>query len=354
MSVATECLLAALSDAGIDCTHLDIADRRNFANMNRIDLGNLRLAALGGVEFLQKMHSFRPNVVYLPVAQTTLGFLRDAVFLVPARLARKKVVVHLHGCQLDTFFQGAPTWMRWLMKWTLGQVRIAVVLGEGGESQFRGLVPDGKVRVVPNGLPVTPCPSVRSPSPDVLTILYLSTLMREKGILDLLEATAQLGDEACRLRLVFAGDWYSKEDERQFLVKLDVLGLRSRVELRGPVQGADKDRTLAEADVFVLAPRHVEGLPFAILEAMRAGLPVITSDSGFIPQVIESGQCGLVVPRGDVPALADAMGTLARDSELRSKMGHAARQRFLAEYTLERWSTRMLAVFQEVAEQGQV
>ena len=348
MSMATECLLRTLDDARMTYTHLDIADRRGFRNMNRIDVANVVLAVRSGVEFARRLLSFRPDVVYMPVAQSTLGFLRDALFLVPAKLTRRRVVVHLHGCQLNTFYRGAPCWLQSLMRWSLRDVQIAIVLGDGGESQFRDLVPEDRVRVIPNGLPVVEVPHFRPRNGDnSVTVLYLSILMREKGILDLLAAVDALGGRADQLRLIFAGEWYSDDDERQFRAHVDRLGLGDRVRLVGAVEGVEKERVLAGADIFVLPPRHVEGLPFAILEAMRAGLPVITTDSGFISQVVIDEYCGLVVPRGDVPALADAIGSLVRSSTLRREMGRRARERFLSEYTLDTWATRVLAALRD-------
>lgn len=348
MSTATECLLAALREADVSYAHVDIADRRDFGNMNRLEVGNVVLAARSASCFLYKLAEYRPTVVYMPVAQTTLGFLRDSLFLVPSRLLRKRVVVHLHGCQLDTFHAGAPVLLKQLMKFSLGRVTTAIVLGAGGESQFRDLVPADRVRVVPNGLPDLVLPPGRCSNRPV-TALYLSTMMREKGILDLLRAMKLARKSVGDLRVVFAGGWYSAEDEAAFRTELATLGLNSGVELLGPVEGAARERAFSEADYFVLPPRHVEGQPFAILEAMRAALPVVTTASGFIPQMVVSGECGLVVPRGDVAALAEALVQLAQSSDLRVRMGHAARARYLAEYTLEKWSERMMAVFAEAA-----
>lgn len=146
-----------------------------------------------------------------------------------------------------------------------------------------------------------------------------------------------------------AGDWYSRADQAEFEDEIARLGLQARVALLGPVTGVAKDAALASADVFLLPPRHHEGLPYAILEAMRAGLPVVTTASGFIPQVVGDGHCGFVVPRCDVNGLAEALARLAADRGLREAMGHNARRRFLAEYSLDVWAHRMMDAFDEAA-----
>jgi glycosyltransferase involved in cell wall biosynthesis len=88
-----------------------------------------------------------------------------------------------------------------------------------------------------------------------------------------------------------------------------------------------------------------------VLEAMAAGLPVITTDQGAIRETVLDGVNGFIVPKGDPAAIAEKIVLLLRDHDLRRRMGQASRERFLASYTLARWSHDMLRVFQEVLEE---
>lgn len=92
---------------------------------------------------------------------------------------------------------------------------------------------------------------------------------------------------------------------------------------------------LAAADVFVLASRW-EGLPYSVIEAMMAGLPVVASRVGGLPELVVDGLTGFLVPPGDAEALGRALARLLRDPAERARMGEAARRRALAEFTVDR------------------
>jgi glycosyltransferase involved in cell wall biosynthesis len=101
------------------------------------------------------------------------------------------------------------------------------------------------------------------------------------------------------------------------------------------VSGRDKTERLAGADIFVL-PSHGEGMPIAILEAMAASLPIVATDVAGIPDMIRHEQEGLLIPPGDVPALAAAINRLLGSSELRKALGDRAAERVTKEFDLPR------------------
>jgi glycosyltransferase involved in cell wall biosynthesis len=108
-------------------------------------------------------------------------------------------------------------------------------------------------------------------------------------------------------------------------------GLSSRQQIHFAGKRTEAAAWMSEANAFVLSSDE-EGLPLALLEAMRAGLPVVVTAVGGMPQVV-TPQTGFVVPRGDDAALAKALQQIASDGQLRLKMGTAARERFLQHYT---------------------
>ena len=109
------------------------------------------------------------------------------------------------------------------------------------------------------------------------------------------------------------------------------LGLERAVELVG--ERDDVPELLATADLFVLSSRS-EGLPLSILEAMAAGLPVVASRVGGIPEVVVDGETGLLVPPGDPQRLADAVERLLADPSLRRRLGEAGRRRVAEHFDL--------------------
>ncbi len=145
----------------------------------------------------------------------------------------------------------------------------------------------------------------------------------------LLEAFSQgpaSTDPRAHLLLVGAGDLRDELEK-----KARTLGLGARVSFMG--LRADIPEVLSAADVFVLSSDW-EGNPLSVMEAMAAGIPVISTAVGGVPELVEEGKSGLLVPRGDVSALARAMSLLAKDRELRGDMGRAAYERAVQRFDL--------------------
>jgi glycosyltransferase involved in cell wall biosynthesis len=347
MSIATELVLKAMGDE-IAFVHLDTADRRGLANIGRFEAGNIFLALYHGLKYFWILLVKRPRVVYVPVAQAWLPFLRDCLFLIPARLLGKACVVHLHGGYFGTFFREAPPLMRRIIRFALGNASLAIVLGKNVAGTFDGILPAERVRVVPNGLPdyFESCVAgeERDHRPPVL--LFLSTLMVEKGALDVLVAMARVRERVGNFHTIFAGEWYSQRDKQAAEQLVEKFRLGPNVEFVGPVGPTRKHELLLSSDVFVFPSRN-EGHPYVILEAMAAGLPVISTDVACIPETVHDGVHGFLVKPRDINALAERIERLLRDESLRKQMGRAARQRFLEEYTHEKFAERMRTIFAE-------
>jgi glycosyltransferase involved in cell wall biosynthesis len=149
----------------------------------------------------------------------------------------------------------------------------------------------------------------------------VARLSREKGLDLLLRAAARVVQDGTPLRVVLAGDG----PERDRLVRLAArLGIADRVDFRGEVPHDQVPGVLAGLDVFVM-PSRAEGFGVAALEAQAMEVPVVASGVHGIPDVIDDGRTGILVPPGNIEALAAAIVRLATDPALRAAMGHAGR-----------------------------
>jgi glycosyltransferase involved in cell wall biosynthesis len=101
-------------------------------------------------------------------------------------------------------------------------------------------------------------------------------------------------------------------------------------------------------DVFTM-PSHSEGLPLSLLEAMAAGVPPVVTQVGGMPEVVQQGKTGLIVPPGDVAALADRISFLLGNPPVATKMGAAARDRILDQFTVDRMAAEYRAVYRRAA-----
>ena len=129
----------------------------------------------------------------------------------------------------------------------------------------------------------------------------------------------------------------------------ELLGLGDRVRFLGFC--GDPAARIAEAQIFVLATRF-EAFPYGILEAMRAGLPVMASGVGGIPEAVVPGRTGLLAPAGDVDTLRGRLASLIVDPQLRKRLGDGGRERFLERFTLDRMFAKTLGLYQEMLSAG--
>ena len=204
-------------------------------------------------------------------------------------------------------------------------------------------VPDLPVPTAPAApAPAAPAPAESSGGPPRLVMVARFAPPKEHG--QLLEALASLRDLDWRLDLV--GDGPLQDPAR---ARAAELGLAGRVDFLGARD--DVAALLARADLFVLASRW-EGLPRSVIEAMRAGLAVVASDVGGIHEEVVDGETGLLVPRGDVAALAQRLRRLLVDADLRRRMGAAGRRRYEAMFRFEAMLERTLEVYERVLAQA--
>ncbi len=182
-------------------------------------------------------------------------------------------------------------------------------------------------------------------------LLFSGVLIPRKGLLNLLEAVAIVRREFPNLRLRIAGLATLPAHEAEIRESIGRLGLGSNVELLGGLAPERLAEELARAAAMVLVSKQ-ETLPVAILEAMAAGRPVVASPVGGIPHVVAEGETGYLVPHGDPRALAEKLGRLLADPELRRRLGSNARRVALDRFTLERVSGRTLDVYREVIERS--
>jgi glycosyltransferase involved in cell wall biosynthesis len=146
-------------------------------------------------------------------------------------------------------------------------------------------------------------------------------LGHNKGTWDILAAAAEVQSAVPGARFCFVG----RGEFRDLQERARKAGVEEAVIFLGSVTDEEKVAALHRAEVFLL-PSYGEGQPLSILEAMAAGLPIISTTVGSIAEVIEDGTNGFLVQPGDVNALASAMINLGEDADLRRRMGRRNRQ----------------------------
>ena len=127
----------------------------------------------------------------------------------------------------------------------------------------------------------------------------------------------------------------------QLSAKINEAGLSENILVAGKKFGAEKEKAFEQADIFV-HPSYEDCLPLVLLEAMQHSLPIVSTFEGAIPDVVEDGVTGFLVPQKDAIALAEKLEMLINNPELAAQMGAAGRMKYEQEFTLERFEGRMV------------
>jgi glycosyltransferase involved in cell wall biosynthesis len=184
------------------------------------------------------------------------------------------------------------------------------------------------------------------PLPDVPRLAIVGRLIPIKGHDVLLRALARARERLSGLTLEIAGDGELEPELRATAARLGVDGAVTFLGRVAPVEPV-----LERAEV-VVVPSFGEGFGMVALEAIERGRPVIASDVGGLPEIVDDGRTGLLVPPGDVEALARAIAELAADPARAAEMGAAGRARALAEFSQERCTERIAALYEAALAAG--
>src|SRR5205823_10527319 len=242
---------------------------------------------------------------------------------------------------------GTEAWRTgWKANWTVDRATtrfvskyIAVCESDARFLENKKQVPAQKIAIIHNGVDTrrfaVPQDARKAIRPALgfteadSVLIMVARLHPGKGHRVLLDAMRQLLHFYPKLKLICLGEG---EGEPELRALCESFGLAHCVRLVGYQKNVPE--WLTAADVNVL-PSFYEGLPLTILEAMACGLPTVASNVGGIPEAIEDGVSGLLVPPGDPHRLAEALSVLVRDVAMRGRFGHAARARVEQGFTFE-------------------
>ena len=262
---------------------------------------------------------------------------------IAARYLRKPLVVTIHGW---TCAPGTPPVQAAIsrgLERSIGSLATKLITVSEFDRQFgiaSRLVSEPRVVTVHNGMPDI-SPALRaSPQTSPPRLVMVARFEPQKDHATLLLALSGLLAHPWELDLVGDGPLRSSMEKLA-----SAHGLTGRVHFLG--QRTDVDRLIARSQISVLAS-HWEGFPLSILEAMRAGLPVVASDVGGVSEAVQDGETGYVVPRGDVPQLRARIASLLQSADLRARFGASGRKRYEQQFTLEHMVARTLEVYKSI------
>ncbi len=290
------------------------------------------------------MRRFRPNIIHAEEEPDSLAALQ---IVLTRRLFAPKAKLVLHTWQnLD---RPKALHVRAILRMTLSAADAVLCANQDATSLLRSWDYRRPAPVIPAiGVDTEtfhPCPQANGPT---FVVGYVGRFVPEKGIDNLLEAVALLlqKEPSLPIRVILVGGGPAEDALHQ---QVALLHLEEQTEFAGPMPPEAVARQLCKFSTLVLPSRTTpvwkEQLGRVLLEAMASGIPVIGSDSGAIPEVIDNA--GLIFPEGDVASLANRLAQLARDSELWAELRRQGLAR-AQEYSQIRLAERTLAFYREL------
>ena len=276
-------------------------------------------AIIGGCLALAWNCAFKDvSLVHLHTASGVSFYRKSACFFI-AKLFRKKTVVHIHGGGFIDFYGRSNPMVRSLVRQVLDHADHIIVLSESFRSAMLSITKNRNLSVVYNPIRVMDFACSRSPDPAASPkLLFMGDVIERKGIGELIGAMRIVTDRIPQATLQIFGkgrlDFYRQMAAEQ--------GVAGAVTFGGFISGPEKIEAYRSSSLFLL-PSYVEGMPMVIVEAMAAGLPVVATTAGGIPEIVEEGINGFLVPPRDTEALADRILRILSNPGLLGAMSDA-------------------------------
>jgi glycosyltransferase involved in cell wall biosynthesis len=285
----------------------------------RASLGNVRRTLADAL--LVWRRSAGQDIVHINSALTpTVTVLRAGLLALAARLRGSRVLMHAHGGNISSWLTSRRS--RAVLRAAMLPVDLVVAVWDSGCAALSDVLGEHRVALVTNGVDTSrfqPAP----PTARVPRVLYVGLLTPRKGVLDLVEASRTLRREGVEHELLLLGGTPDEGPDAAETVRDAAAGTATLLGTRPPEQ---MPAAYAEGDVQCL-PSWWEAMPLSVLEGMASGLPVVATDVGEVPRMVEQGVTGYVVPARSPDALASALRKLLTDPDQRRRMGAAGRRR---------------------------
>jgi len=304
-------------------------DNWGYGAVLRGGIGRLIVGALVTLKhvIVFPFRAVRVDIVQIQ-ASDFLTFWEAVYYVLTARLLGRRVIMRLGGA-FDRFYEASPGAVRTMIRWAIRRPHRLIVQSEYWAELVAGLGKVDGVFVLPNWVPDALIAPVERADGPVTCLFIAGSEARRKGIELVLEAARLLPD--IRFRIVAAPDLPP-------LPNLSACGVLDHAAMLDAMRAAD---------IFAL-PSFGEGFPNSLVEAMALGLPSVATPVGAVPEIIDEGVNGRMIPLGDANALAAAIAELASDRAGRLAMGKQAQETVAERYSESRIVERLRGLYREL------
>ena len=328
-----------------DCKFINLSASENVADIGKLSLGKVSFLFTSTLSIILNAIKFRPDLCYVTPSSWDWGFYRDYIVISLLKMLRIPVIAHFHNKAPKEWMQ--KSYNQFLNRRFYKGISI-ILLSEELYAEKQPYISRDRVFICPNGVEAIQVTDKKfTIEGKKFSFLFLSNMMREKGVYILLDAIKDLKDKGVSFECHFVGKW-ADISELDFQVYVENNGLQDVAFAHGARYNEEKIAYFLAADAFIFPTYyHGEAFPLVLLEAMQFGLPCISTMEGGIPSIVNDLETGFLVEPRHVKALADKMEILMNDPGLAIRIGEAGRIRFTENFTLNRFENRFVDILQQ-------
>jgi glycosyltransferase involved in cell wall biosynthesis len=333
------------------CEFVPLTANRTIGNtrQSRLNVANAAYFLRQWAQWTGCLARRRPSIAHYAIS-AGWAMEKGLVLMKTARWFGARTVGHVHSGSFLTFWNSLPAWRSRRARRELHKLDALILLSDAWREKIAAAtgLPMEKLFVVNNPIDADfenealAMPLERSGN----IVFSLGAMGRPKGVMDILEAMTMMPRDP-RYKIMLAGPEREPgilRDVRQFVAARSLSGF---IELKSGVWGEEKARLYREASVFLL-PSYYENFPLVVLEAAAAGLAIVTTPVGAIPEFFQDGVSALFVQPGNPAGIAGALQRLFEQPKDRFRLGAAARQVFCARLARSKIMDSLDSVYRQI------
>lgn len=323
---------------------INISPSNQLSSLGKLSLK--KIARFFGIYFSSIFTYIRlnPDLVYISLSPVGVAFYKDALIALSLKILGGKLVFHLHGKGVRK--SASSSFFKDFVYRVVFKGVDVIHLSQLLYTDIERYVLPSNFHILANGINSFEVKQCERRYDTPLKILFLSNIIREKGPKELLEACVELKNRALEFEIYMAGKFYENE------LKLEMLDIIAKEKLTNfylleGVYGKDKFKLLGSCHLAVL-PTYNDCFPLVLLEAMSAGLAIISTDEGAISEIVDDGNSGFLVKKRSISSIANKIEYFLDNRGEEQTMGVCGSNIFSKRFTANIFERKLLTILETV------
>jgi len=296
-------------------------------------------------KIIRSVIKIKPDLIYFTLTPTGLSFYRDLLIVGLLKLFRSKIIYHLHGKGIKGKTENSKI-NKAIYNWVFNNTYV-IHLSKGLINDLSNLKVNFKYYPVSNGIDKNKLINKKDKN-QTLTLLFLSNIAENKGVYMFLKSCLFLKENDIEFKGVIVGKQTTLISKEVINKKIKELDLINYVNYLGPKYDFEKEETLSKAHIFIF-PTYNDCFPLVLLEAQKFGLPIISTNEGAIPEIVDDAINGFVVERKNQKELNKKVLELVTNKELIKEFSENSRIKFESFYTSEIYERSIISALTNIA-----